>query len=261
MDAHTPFVSRAGFSGRWPGRSRRLPPYGLAGASEVMAGRRPLTAEESGHLRALYDDALSYLDHHLGRLLAALEADPDRDRTWIIVTADHGEQLGEHGRLGHDCVLYPEVLHVPLIVRYPRGWAAAARHGQVEDRPVQLTDLAPAIRDDAPLLPSGGAAGGSRPMAASVDCFCWREHPQFHGSAAQAVVVDGLQYLDEQGRPPVLLDFVDPRRALAADRSSQGERLAAELQRWRPGLTTPRAPAGDADPARDEALAALGYVK
>ena len=104
MDAHTPFVRRPGFSGRWPGRSERLPAYGLPETEAVMAHRRTLTGEEAAHIRALYDDALSYLDHHLGRLLQALDAQPDRDRTWIVVTADHGESLGEHQRLGHDCV-------------------------------------------------------------------------------------------------------------------------------------------------------------
>ena len=261
MDAHTPFVHRAGFSGRWPGRSARLPSSRLAETFDVMAGRRGLTTEESDHLHALYDDALSYLDHHLGRLLAALEAEPDRDRTWIIITADHGEQLGEHGRLGHDCVLYPEVLHVPLIVRYPRGSAGGARHGQTDDRPVQLTDLAPAILGNGALPPAGRTAGGARAMTASVDCFCWREHPRFHGAAAAAVVVDGLHYLDEQGRAPVLLDFADPARAVAADRSGQAPRLAAELERWRAGMKAPVIPPGPGDPERDEALAALGYVK
>src|SRR5262245_15277910 len=83
MDAHTPYVRRTGFGGRWPGRSPRLPAYGLPQAEAVMAHRRALSAEESAHLRALYDDALSYLDHHLGRLFDALDAQTDRDRTWI----------------------------------------------------------------------------------------------------------------------------------------------------------------------------------
>jgi arylsulfatase A-like enzyme len=260
MDAHTPFVLRPGFSGRWPGRSPRLPPNGLPDTVAVMAGRRPLTAEESSHLRALYDDALSYLDHHLGRLLAALDAQPDRERTWIIVTADHGEQLGEHGRLGHDCVLYPQVLRVPLVVRYPRDSPEAARHGGTEGRPVQLTDIAPAILAGGPLLPPRGRAGGERAMAASVDCFCWREHPQFHGKAAQAVIQGGLEYLDEQGRAPILFDLSDPMH-IASGRPDDAGRLAHELQQWRAALAGGPTPSGGRNAERDEALAALGYIE
>lgn len=260
MDAHTPFVLRAGFSGRWPGRSPRLPPYGLPDTAAVMAGRRPLTAEESSHLRALYDDALSYLDHHLGRLLAALDAQPDRDRTWIIVTADHGEQLGEDGRLGHDCVLYPQILRVPLVVRYPRDFPDAARHGGVDGRPVQLTDVAPAILAGGSLPRPRGTAGSERAMGASVDCFCWREHPQFHGKAAQAVIQGGLEYLDEQGRAPLLFDLRDPAR-IASGRPDDASRLAHELHQWRAALIAGPTPSGGGNAAREEALAAVGYIQ
>jgi arylsulfatase A-like enzyme len=261
MDAHTPFVPRSGFSGRWPGRSPHLPPYGLGDTVAVMAGRRRLTAEESAHLRALYDDALSYLDHHLGRLLAALDAQPDAEDAWIIVTADHGEQLGEHGRIGHDCVLLPQVLHVPLLVRYPRGFPEAARHGRTEERPVQLTDLQPAILGKGALPPPVGASGRSRVVAASVDCFCWRDHPQFHGAAARAVVQGGLQYLDEQDRAPALFDFTDPARELPEALRDEAPRMAAELERWKAGLAPALPSAGADESGREEALAALGYIR
>jgi arylsulfatase A-like enzyme len=260
MDAHTPFVPRPGFSGRWPGRSRRLPTYGLPGTADVMAGRRSLTAEESSHLRALYDDAVSYLDHHVGRLLAALDGEADRDNTWIVVTADHGEQLGEHGRLGHDCVLYPEVMRVPLIVRYPRGSAEAARHGASEGRPVQLTEVAPMLAGGS-LGPRRGGPGDVRAMMAAVDCYCWRDHPQFHGRAARAVVEDGLYYLEEEGRPPVLFDVSDPGRPVVAARPDDARRLAQDLERWRAGLAVPSLAAVGGAAEREEALSALGYVQ
>jgi arylsulfatase A-like enzyme len=265
MDAHTPFVDRPGFTGRWPGRSPRLPSYGLPAAAWIMSGERPLSGEESSHLRALYDDALSYLDHHLGRLLAVLDAQPDRDRTWIIVTADHGEQLGEHQRLGHDCLLSQQVMHVPLVMRYPRGSVEASRHGTVEDRPLQLTDLAPAILTAARTsAPRPEPPSIRRPMVASVDCFCWPEHPKFHGLAGQAVILDGLKYVDEQGRGPALFDLVaDPEetRNLAAARPDDAGRLAVELQRWRAGLRAPPATAYTGDAFLEEALRALGYIR
>jgi arylsulfatase A-like enzyme len=264
MDAHIPYVSRTGFSGRWPGRSARLPSFGLSDTEAVMAGRRALTSEEADHLRALYDDSLSYLDHHLGRLLTALDAQGDRDHTWVIVTADHGEALGEHQRLGHDCVLYQQVLHVPLVMRYPRDSPGAARPGGRDERPVQLTGLAPAIlaAADAPAPRAGPSLRGA--MVASVECFCWRNHPAFHGPAAQALLRDGLKYLDEEGRPPALFDLgADPgeRQNVAEARPEDARRLRRELESWRASLSRPPAAGAAGHAAREEALRALGYVQ
>jgi len=266
MDAHTPFVGHPGWTGRWPGRSPRLPSFGLSDTGAVMAGRRALTREEADHIRALYDDSLSYLDHHLGRLLAALDAQGDRDHTWIILTADHGEALGEHQRLGHDCVLYQELLHVPLVMRYPRDSPGAAREGSRDERPLQLTDIAPAILAAAGApAPRRGAAGPRGAMVASVDCVCWRDHPHFHGPAAYALFRDGLKYIDEEGRAPALFDLAaDPgeTRNLAEARADDARRLGRELGSWRASLSAP--PAGPAAPggaAREEALRALGYVQ
>jgi arylsulfatase A-like enzyme len=265
MDAHTPFVHREGFSGRWPGRSPRLPPYGLSDIEGVMARRRTISAEEAAHIRALYDDALGYLDHHVGRLLETLDAQPDRERTWIVVTADHGEALGEHQRLGHDCVLYEQVLHVPLIIRFPAAAGEASRHGQADDGAVQITDLAPMI-----LAAAGGPAPRDSPSrqgakVASVECLCWHDHARFHGPAGQALARGGLKYLHEQGRAPALFDLVaDPLETndLAAARPEDAQRLRLELERWRASLAAPPAGAPAAGEAeREEALRALGYVK
>src|SRR4029450_6108936 len=147
-----------------------------------------------------------HLDDHVARLLVALDAQPDRDRTWIVVTADHGEALGEHQRLGHDCVLYEQVLHVPLIVRYPRAAPQAARHGGVDERPVQTTDLAPMMLAAAGGPPPRDSPSRQGAMVASVECLCWRDHARFHGPSGQALQRDGLKYLDEQGRAPALFD-------------------------------------------------------
>jgi hypothetical protein len=145
-------------------------------------------------------------------------------------------------------------------VRYPPGSAEAARNGGVDGRPVQLTDVAPMLAGG-PLAPRRDGPGGGRPMVAAVDCFCWRDHPLFHGRAAQAVIEDGLYYLDEQGRAPVLLDVSDPSRSVLAARPDESRRMAQELDRWRAGLAAASVPAVGGDAAREEALAALGYVQ
>jgi arylsulfatase A-like enzyme len=60
-----------------------------------------------------YDHAIEYLDSELGRLLDSLESRVLLEETIVIVTADHGEHLGEHGLTGHGNSLYQELLHVP----------------------------------------------------------------------------------------------------------------------------------------------------
>jgi arylsulfatase A-like enzyme len=68
-----------------------------------------------------YDGEIRYADHNLGRLLSELEQPPFRERTATIVTADHGEGLGEHGLyFTHGLTAYDETARVPLVVSAPR---------------------------------------------------------------------------------------------------------------------------------------------
>jgi arylsulfatase A-like enzyme len=90
---------------------------------------------------SLYDGEIRYVDSHIGRLFDALR-DADRyDDTIIVVTSDHGEAFGEHQLVGHDNVLYSELIRVPLILRVP-GRAPAREAALVETK-----DLMPTILD------------------------------------------------------------------------------------------------------------------
>jgi arylsulfatase len=76
-------------------------------------------ALEHERLVQLYDGEVAYLDDVLRRLFAELETRHALDRTIVVVTADHGEALGEHGLYSHAVSLYEPEVHVPLIVRLP----------------------------------------------------------------------------------------------------------------------------------------------
>jgi len=92
---------------------------------------------------AAYDAEIRYMDHHVGRLFDGLrELGLYRD-AWIIVTADHGELLGEHGEIGHANTPYQEVVHVPLIVKEPSRGSNRGR----ADEWIQLIDVMPMILD------------------------------------------------------------------------------------------------------------------
>jgi arylsulfatase A-like enzyme len=91
--------------------------------------------------RQRYDGEVAFVDHHVGRVLDALEKSSFYGRTALIVTSDHGEAFGEHGMIRHGFELWEELVRVPLIVRVP---GVPARHVQT---PRSAIDLAPTILD------------------------------------------------------------------------------------------------------------------
>ena len=97
-------------------------------------------AQDLKHLEELYDAGIRQLDSELGRLLMALSGPAYRERTLLIITSDHGEEFGDHGRVDHFLTQYQEVLRVPLMMRGP-----AITPGQRIDTPVSLVDLVPTV--------------------------------------------------------------------------------------------------------------------
>jgi len=118
---------------------------------EAMLGPDELfTPEEMEYTVALYDGAISYVDHQIGLLLRALEDFGVAQRTLVVLTSDHGEEFLEHGLLLHD-QNYEEVARVPLILRFPNRNYAGLRVANL----VSTLDLLPSILDatGAPPLP------------------------------------------------------------------------------------------------------------
>ena len=64
----------------------------------------------------VYDDSIAALDRRLGELLQELDRRGVLDDTLVIVTADHGEHLGDHGLYFHGCSLYRQLVQVPLVI-------------------------------------------------------------------------------------------------------------------------------------------------
>jgi arylsulfatase A-like enzyme/Tfp pilus assembly protein PilF len=90
-----------------------------------------------------YDAAIAYADQELGRLVEALRASGELDRTVFVFTADHGESLGEHGEKTHAIFVYRATTRVPLIVRYPPRFP----QNQPYAGPVRNVDIAPTVLD------------------------------------------------------------------------------------------------------------------
>jgi arylsulfatase A-like enzyme len=105
--------------------------------------------------RNSYDDCVAGLDEELGQLIDELERRAILERTWVIVTSDHGEGFGEHpGVFLHGATLYQTESHVPLVIIPPGG----ATSPEVVRTPVSLRDVAATI-----VGISGTTAGSSFP--------------------------------------------------------------------------------------------------
>lgn len=115
-----------------------------------------LTAGQISAISNRYDAGIHSVDALLGTFLSELESEGILDNTFVILTSDHGEQLYEHGRIGHERSVNREVLHVPWIVCGP----------EVVPRritaPVGLVDMTPTILDLVGLGPLEGNEGESR---------------------------------------------------------------------------------------------------
>jgi arylsulfatase A-like enzyme/Tfp pilus assembly protein PilF len=94
----------------------------------------------SQFVAAPYDGEVAWTDTLLGRLRAGLEARQLWDDALVVVTADHGEALGEHDETGHGFFTYETTLKVPLVMRGPGLPANATVNG-----PFRLVDVAPTM--------------------------------------------------------------------------------------------------------------------
>ena len=107
----------------------------------------------------LYDSSLNYMDSVLERIYGELERSGALDETLWIVLSDHGEAFGEHKSLQHSSYVYQELIHVPLLMRFPGGGGSSPQGRQRISTPVSLVDLFPTLVDlydlDAPPSPSG----------------------------------------------------------------------------------------------------------
>lgn len=121
---------------------------------EVNRGERRPSQAEIEHLVRLYDGNLAYVDRELGELRKALASASLLNEVVLVIAADHGEQLYEHGYVSHSAQLFEESVRVPLIVRFPEGVARPPRRvGGLVD----LSDVAPTIADVFGVLGRGGS--------------------------------------------------------------------------------------------------------
>lgn len=158
MDAHGPYrppadFPRAYWTGPLPASPVGYTPKlgydaqaALAAAGPAERAERQANVDAAARqLNDLYDDCIRALDARLGAYLDDMDARGELDRTWVVITSDHGEHFGDHDRFGHGNSLYNELVHVPLLLIPPRQLgaddpAAAARGARI-GRVASLRDL------------------------------------------------------------------------------------------------------------------------
>jgi arylsulfatase A-like enzyme len=232
---------------------------------------------------ALYDGEIAYVDWAIGNLVSGLRSRGLLDNTVVMVTADHGENFGEHGIYFQHTQLYEAALHVPMVVHYPPKLQPTRVKGLVQEVDVfpTLMELA-GISHEAPLdgvsmLRKLDNDVSNYPIFAEDDIMrdpVLKKYPTYRvylpGVAGKwRMVRDGdwkLIYIPKaDGGEYELYNVVqDPleRNNRYATEAAIGERLRLRLDKWMEQDITGES---DLDPAllkaREKELRALGYIQ
>ena len=145
METHTIYNPPTEYRNRFimdnPTKERKLH---LAQRYEMAyySKRIDINIEDFEYLKGLYEESLLYLDNFTECVVNELKKRKIFNEALLIITSDHGEHIGEKGHFTHVFSLYDEVLHVPLIIKYP-GSFLKGTNGNI----VQLNDVFATIID------------------------------------------------------------------------------------------------------------------
>ncbi|MHB1560940.1 MAG: sulfatase [Isosphaeraceae bacterium] len=184
FDAHEPYIPSDAVMGRFGMRPRTARERSML-LDFVGIPRPSLTMHDVSMARDCYDDCIAELDRQLGRLLDELGRRGLLADTDVIVTSDHGEAFGNHGRFGHaHSVLFEEV-GVPLVIL-----SAEAPPGRVVAAPVSLSDIPATVVDRLGLaegspFPGRSLAAGWRGKAGSGSAAAPPVTPAFSEQASR----------------------------------------------------------------------------
>jgi arylsulfatase len=238
-------------------------PHAIEPTSEALlpvanTAWRDLQPGDMDFLQAQYDGGIRFADDTLRRFFDALRAAGFLDRAVVAVTADHGEEFGDHGGLLHRNHLYDELLRVPLILAGP-----GIPSGRVEEKMVGLVDLAPT------LLSLAGIAPRVRMEGSDLRDPAFRGDTLFaqYGNLRYALRTRRWKYiLTTRPEGEELYDLqADPREKtnLAAAEIEKVRRYRKALDEWRNARPNLGAPVSKITmtPEHEKQLRALGYIQ
>lgn len=213
-----------------------------------------------------YVGEVAYVDAQIARVTNWLAARGLTDRTIIVVTADHGESLGEHGEGTHGLFIYDATVKVPLVIRTPY----AATRGRQVPQVVRSHDLAPTVLELLGLPADPSMDGRSlAPLLAGarvdeLDAYSESLYARHHYGWNELTALRAGRFKYIEAPRPELYDLeLDPGETenLFEARRPLAERLAAGLL----AIAAEDVTAGSegqatVDPETRERLAALGYI-
>lgn len=224
MDAHEMYNPPAPFRTRFgPDTARRneLVRYGLGGVG-FRSGKSKMTSPQVQAELDAYEESIAYLDNQIGALMDSLATRGLLDQTVVIVTSDHGESFGEHQRWEHASSLYPQQLHVPLIIRAPGRVPAGESIPEfvtLRDLPATILAMGPGTED----LPGqsltrfwdAGGIGTQRPaspLLATITNGFWKESSKpTVRQGMRSIVVNGHEVIEDV-IAPASFELFDLRR-------------------------------------------------
>lgn len=194
-----------------------------------------------------YEREVATMDAQLGRLV---EAFAQRRDAAVIVAADHGEGLGEHGEAQHGNLLYQGVMHVPLVISGPG--VAAGKH----EAPVSTRRIFHTILDWAGISAENSLRGETKEVVAAEAMIPFLQF----GWQPQVMAIDGRQKTIHAGALEVYDVVADPAEArdLAATATLSRD-VRKTLQEYPiPSLAPPAS--DNLTPEEQRQLASLGYL-
>lgn len=200
-----------------------------------------------------YDGEIAAADAITGKFIAFLKQRALYDRALIILLSDHGEGLGQHGEDEHGIFLYREDIHVPLIVKMPKGRFASTS----VPAPVQLIDVLPTIMSIVGVKTNSAGrsllANGSTRRIYSESLY-----PRIHlgWSDLRSLIDDEFHFIDAP-KPELytITDTAERQNVIAGNR-----RVYASMRDGLRPFSRAMPQIGAIDPEEAKKLAALGYL-
>ncbi len=219
----------------------------------------------SRYAHDLYTGEIAYTDEQVGGLLARLDALGVRDRTLVVLTADHGEGRGEHGEQTHALLMYDSTLHVPLIFSAPPPFPQGMR---ATDQ-ASLIDVMPTILDLVGIAAPPGLDGRSLrepappgPRALYIENLStqvlhgWAPLLGVHRSDYKFIHAPSPELYDLRSDPRELVNRYDEKPVVAAELHAQLRDFVGDD----PYMGTAAQQNLPLDRETKELLRALGYV-
>jgi len=246
----------AQFAKRWIDQRGTKPFFFLLHLFEPHSPYEPPEPFRTRYASAPYDGEIATADAIAGDFIADLKARGIYDRAIIVFFSDHGEGLSQHGEAEHGIFLYREDIHVPLVVKLPRG----ARGGETIAHPVGLVDILPTIAQLTGVKAPSKLDGISL-LASAADRRIYSEtlYPRIHLGWSELRSLEDERHHYIQAPRPELYDMrADPAetRNILSEKRRVYNAMKEELTRYGSEVALP----SHIDPEEAKKLAALGYL-